>query len=266
MQVQKRIAGSPHLLVGGKSSLKKRSIDHLGNLSPNDNLESPPLLDSPKFDPEKQNLNSPGANEKSVEKLPLQATYSGNSPASAAATSAKSSWCYPSPGSQWLIPVMSPSEGLVYKPYAGPYPPLMSPVPPFYRSCGSMNQTPGSDEFLNTPFGLAPSQHGSGMIPGWAPPGKASFAPPFTMPCSKAEQMQSSHRPQSNGNNGQFPICSPPSQISKAMSSSDGKLQALKESDLQGSSASSPSNREEGDALALFPLAPTVEGFNQVPE
>ncbi|KAJ9568401.1 hypothetical protein OSB04_004367 [Centaurea solstitialis] len=40
-------------------------------------------------------------------------------------------WCFlPPPGNQWLIPVKSPSEGLVYKPYTGPYPPPPPPPPP----------------------------------------------------------------------------------------------------------------------------------------
>ncbi|XP_024969866.1 protein EARLY FLOWERING 3-like [Cynara cardunculus var. scolymus] len=42
-------------------------------------------------------------------------------------------WCFlPPPGNQWLVPVRSPSEGLVYKPYTGPYPPPVGLMAPIY--------------------------------------------------------------------------------------------------------------------------------------
>lgn len=41
-------------------------------------------------------------------------------------------WCLPQ-GQQWLIPVMSPSEGLVYKPYPAPaFGPPAPPPAPYY--------------------------------------------------------------------------------------------------------------------------------------
>lgn len=42
-------------------------------------------------------------------------------------------WCFPPPpGNQWLIPVRSPSEGLIYKPCPGPCFPTVGFMPPAY--------------------------------------------------------------------------------------------------------------------------------------
>lgn len=48
----------------------------------------------------------------------------------------KGPWCFPPPpGNQWLIPVRSPSEGLVYKPYPGPCFPSIGIVNTDGQSC-----------------------------------------------------------------------------------------------------------------------------------
>ncbi|PKI47582.1 hypothetical protein CRG98_032023 [Punica granatum] len=49
-------------------------------------------------------------------------------------TSKPGMWCFPPTGNQWLVPIVSPSEGLVYKPYTGPGPPgtgIRGPVSSF---------------------------------------------------------------------------------------------------------------------------------------
>ncbi|KAK1267594.1 Protein EARLY FLOWERING 3 [Acorus gramineus] len=98
IKIQKLIAGSPHLLLeenpyitrpASKVSCKAPHLDFAVKSQAQivmqiDDLERP-----------KQPDNNPKVNP----------------------------WCFQPPANQWLIPVMSPSEGLVYKPYAGPFPP-----------------------------------------------------------------------------------------------------------------------------------------------
>ncbi|KAK1576792.1 hypothetical protein Q3G72_016537 [Acer saccharum] len=83
-------------------------------------------------------------------------SYSGNAPPTPVTRNIKPSpWC---PGNQWLISVMSPSEGLVYKPYTGPCPPTAGFVAPFYGSCGPVSLTPAGGDFLSTAYGV-PASH-----------------------------------------------------------------------------------------------------------
>ena len=63
-------------------------------------------------------------------------------------------WCYPQPpGHQWLVPVMTPSEGLVYKPYPGVG--FMSTVCGGY---GLMGPAPMTGSFINPAYGVRASQ------------------------------------------------------------------------------------------------------------
>ncbi|GFZ16689.1 hydroxyproline-rich glycoprotein family protein [Actinidia rufa] len=65
------------------------------------------------------------------------------------------------PGHQWLIPIMSPSEGLIYKPYPG-------------HGYGGSGSNPVMGSFINHAYGVpAPHHHYPGM-------GFSSSAPPVT--------------------------------------------------------------------------------------
>ncbi|KAE8659541.1 hypothetical protein F3Y22_tig00116962pilonHSYRG00617 [Hibiscus syriacus] len=90
------------------------------------------------------------------------------------------------PESQWLVPVMSPSEGLVYKPYAGPCPPTAGFLAPVYGGCGPLNQTAVGADFLNTTYGVPAShQHGIGILPGNRPRCQTYF-PHYGMPVTNS--------------------------------------------------------------------------------
>ncbi|KAM0938259.1 putative protein EARLY FLOWERING 3 [Dioscorea sansibarensis] len=54
-----------------------------------------------------------------------------------------SSWCFAPPGNQWLVPVMSPLEGLVYKPCAGPYLSNSGFMPRIYPDFAPLNTAYG---------------------------------------------------------------------------------------------------------------------------
>ncbi|GAB4842410.1 Protein EARLY FLOWERING [Ancistrocladus abbreviatus] len=69
-------------------------------------------------------------------------------------------WCFhPPPGNQWLVPVISPSEDLVYKPYTGPCPPLTGFMAPVCGRCGLLAVTPSCSSSL---YG-GPTFHQHGM-------------------------------------------------------------------------------------------------------
>lgn len=211
--------------------------------------------------------------------------YFGNpQPAPVATDNKMGPWCFhQSAGQQWLIPVMSPSEGLVYKPYPGPA--FMGAVcgPPF-------NSTPVSGNFMNSSYGVPSSHHhGMGIIPG-SPPVVHAYFPPYGMPVgnpvmpgSAVEQMDGCPGPGSHNQHGQVSeaganfnmqqqsSCNVPTQ--KNVPQSVRSL-ASKGSELQGSTASSPGERVQGvkvhsnaegrDALQLFPTAPAApEGAPQ---
>ncbi|XP_018490520.1 protein HEADING DATE 3B [Raphanus sativus] len=127
----------------------------------------------------------------------------------------------PPPGNQWLVPVMSPSEGLVYKPYTGPCPPPSSAfMVPF---CGqdSLNATfrfPVSTQLSNN-YSLSPNARTNpfGQLQGWS--------------------NTSSH-------------------MTQAIPFSLKKSQESNDSDVHGSTASSPPEKHKLDVLPLFPTEP----------
>uniref|UniRef100_A0A5B7BD38 Putative Hydroxyproline-rich glycoprotein family protein n=1 Tax=Davidia involucrata TaxID=16924 RepID=A0A5B7BD38_DAVIN len=302
IKVQRLIAGSPDLLLEdnlyqGKPPIKVSPVKKLPSEFV---LEPLTLIVKPNDDFPEPNPSIECAAENAVGKPPLSSfendtnkgpvtqqssykPYSGNpSPASTATDKPSPWWFHPQPGNQWLVPVMSPSEGLVYKPYAGPCPPTSGFMAPVYGSCRPMSLTPVGGDFFSTAYGVPPShQLGIGIIP--STPLVQTYFPPYGMPLtnpsvssSAVEQVTPFARAQlSNGQDNQLPTrgvnLTIPYQSSCNMSTQNSGLipfcvrnfQASKESELQGSTASSPSERVQRDALLLFPTAPTVQALDQ---
>lgn len=171
LQVQKLIAASPNMLLEGNRCLSKpskkvplkslegnqcltkssqqapseitkqqeslsktqavttRQEDDLQK--PNQNIEAPPSYSSRQDGLHREGLHR----EVSVQ-------HPESSP-SVACAQRLSSWCFPPPGNQWLVPVISPLEGLVYKPCAGPYLPNNGFMPPVYQGCAPLNTAYG---------------------------------------------------------------------------------------------------------------------------
>ncbi|XP_022723951.1 protein HEADING DATE 3B-like [Durio zibethinus] len=297
IKVQRLIAGSPHVLVGDAFYMGQPSLD----VSPIKKLSSDyvpelPLVVNVKDNSQKPNIIIECADENAVAKLPPSADDdtskglvtqrpkygpdSGNNLSTPmAANTGPSSWGFSPPGSQWLVPVMSPSEGLVYKPCTGPCPPTAGFLAPVYGSCDPVNLAVGGGDFLNTAYGVPAShQQGIGILPGNPSIGQTYF-PHYAMPVrnpsvssSAVEQMSPFTGVQSKGNQlstgdviftiTQPSSCNMSSQMSQAISYCVGKLPASKESKIQGSTASSPSERARGDALPLFPTEPTTQASN----
>ncbi|XP_059457283.1 protein EARLY FLOWERING 3-like isoform X3 [Corylus avellana] len=280
IKVQRMMAGSPQLLLEDNLYLGKRST----KVSPpvkklvSEYVAEPPapLIVKANDDSMKSNpKDDEYTDESAVGKFPLPfvnydnskglATHQSNdglhlaNPAlTPLTTSTKPApWCFhPPPGNQWLVPAMSPSEGLVYKPYTGP--------------C-----LPTSAFMLNTVYSVpAP------ILPGTPPLGQTYFSlyglPVMNQSVSSSgvEETSPFAGAQSNRPDNQLMIgdinftipqqssCNMSSEVTRVISCHAGKFPASKESELQGSAASSPSYRAKGDdALPLFPTTPTAHAL-----
>ncbi|KDP40820.1 hypothetical protein JCGZ_24819 [Jatropha curcas] len=291
IKVQMLIAGSPDLLLEDNIYLAKASLEvsPVKKVASENAREQPPLIDKQKDVSQKPYPSAEFADENAVVKLPLphvnnetskglltQQSNDGShsegvllSPI--AANTRQSPWCFPPQGNQWLVPVMSHSEGLVYKPYAGPCPPTAGFIAPVYGKCGPMNLPAGGGDFLNAACGV---QQGIGILPMIPPLGQTYF-PPHAMPVmspsisvSAVELVTPFIAPPSKDNQSSagdikfaFPhqsSCNMLSQMSRVILCG-GKFQASKESEVQESTASSPFKRPKGDALPFFPTEPTTQ-------
>lgn len=225
LKVQKLLAASPHLLLEENSCVtsqkpqaqtvrQEEDVSDNPNPSPNQNMddqtESTGISPLPVDNPNPSQTGRP---------------YSGSAPPLLTPDNRLTPWSFqPPPTHQWLVPVMSPSEGLIYKPYSGPCPPPAGFMAPLFGNYNPMN-----------------------------PPGASSIAPsymptPYGVPSINPVNLQT--EPNSHSScNITFP-------------KSNAKIHASKDNELRGSTSSSPCERARGggrDALHLFPIAPDVE-------
>ncbi|KAL1552371.1 Protein EARLY FLOWERING [Salvia divinorum] len=207
IKVQKMIAALPNLLVEDSSIFIKPTKPILGKKRPLDSTVNAASNASE----EKGNSDNPShkkerSAENTLEKLPFTAAQNG-APPSSCRPSADSP---PSPpvsttndhnnartpvfnhpeGHQWLIPVMSPSEGLVYKPYPSPGFPGQGcggPAPPA--------PNPATANFLAPIYGVPTPmpQYPFPPFPAYAPHGYFPYGMPMmsmsTFPVSSMEQV-----------------------------------------------------------------------------
>ncbi|GAB2293435.1 Protein EARLY FLOWERING [Dionaea muscipula] len=170
-------------------------------------------------------------------------------------------WRYqPPPGNQWLVPVMSPSEGLIYKPFTGFFPGF---IPNIYSGFGPVTTIPvsGSAGFLSSPYAISAShQQGMGILPGISPTLPAYFVPYGTpiMPSPPAVQQGSplaavqSASNEFQGSNfytTNQSSCGLPSEREGCCRGSD---------ELHGTTPSNPPESTGKDALPLHPLFSTA--------
>ena len=310
-QVQRLIAGSPEgqldnnlYLAEPASSTKKLPSESPTKKLPSESVQQlPSQIADPKNGSQKQDSNNEGAVKDAVGNPPFaspvdidkiyaaqqtnQRPLENQPPVSMATDTQPTSWCFhPSQGNQWLVPVMSPSEGLIYKPYAGqcsPTPRLMSP---FYGNYRPVNLTVMGGDFFNTTYGIPISlQQGIEIVPSNPFLGQTYF-PPYGKPLvnpstsgSAVEQMNLSVGDQSSRPNNHVSVGdinatvqsvhyqslgNMPSQKSGGILGCFGKFQASKSSELQVSTASTPSKRAQADALPLFPVAPKIQESDQL--
>uniref|UniRef100_A0A1D1XJB3 Protein EARLY FLOWERING 3 n=2 Tax=Anthurium amnicola TaxID=1678845 RepID=A0A1D1XJB3_9ARAE len=194
------------------------------------------------------------------------------------------------PGNQWLIPVMSPSEGLIYKPYSGPCPPTAAFMAPVYSGFGPLSVSPV--DLSNPAFGVPVShQHQNTGAPLGVPAVAPSYFPaPYGLPVvnpltfsSPAEQTRLMAGLCPNGQLDQHSksSCNMSSTKSGTFSEHVRKVQKLEnndlqggqkvqmseDDDLQGSTASCPGDKAHGgrDPLPLFSVAAAVERSEHPP-
>ena len=256
-------------------------------------VKPPPNMVKHKDDSERTSHQLECSAENAVGKTPLPSVKNGNPPsnygpymgnplpvpAPADGKGGGGPWCYPQPpGHQWLVPVMTPSEGLVYKPYPGVG--FMSTV---CGGCGPMGPAPMTGSFINPAYGVQASHHhhhhqGIGYHPGTTPPIGHGYFPPYGVSVMNHPTISGSAVEQRNRFSGQLSgggasfnmqhqnSCNLPTQ-KRAAIPHGVKFPVSKDSEFQGSTASSPSEREKvgtGDAgegrdpLPLFPTAPAA--------
>ncbi|KAI3830499.1 hypothetical protein MKW98_030662 [Papaver atlanticum] len=311
IKVQKLFAGSPHLLLEENSYLVKPSFKEssVKKLHPKYVVKPIPEITKQKDNSSKPNRITECSAENAVEKPnppsvndgtdrrngnqhPVYTPYSDNPPPTPSPPPPNNNnqgWCFPPPGNQWLVPIMSPSEGLVYKPYSGPCPPAAGFMTPFYGGCGPMSLPPIAGDYLNPAYQY-PAPHPQHIGHHSAVPVPPTYFPPYGMPvmnsvmsASAVEQVGPSTEQLSTGefnaNMQSRNSCNmSKNQKSEAVISRRlSKFQASKDSELQGSTGSSPAERaqrtvatgnisEKLDALPLFPTAPAAQNVDVEPQ
>ncbi|XP_042002843.1 protein HEADING DATE 3B-like [Salvia splendens] len=243
IKVQKMIAALPNLLVEDSGIFDKAIKPILGKKRPLDSTMNAVSNASE----EKGNSDNPShKNERSAENT-LEKPHSSCRPPSPPAITTNNHSNARTPvfnhpeGHQWLIPVMSPSEGLVYKPY---------PAPGFPgQGCGGLGPpmpNPATANFLAPIFGVPTpmSQYPFPPFPAYAPPGYFPYGMPMmsasTFPVSSMEQVNPHSVP------GHF---SSRESASTMPTQTQGPIpdrldrRAAEGLEVQGSSSSSPSER-----------------------
>ncbi|MED6182163.1 Protein EARLY FLOWERING [Stylosanthes scabra] len=207
IKVQQLIAGSPELLIEDAAFIGK--IPLKGSTTKTVSLEEvvEPKRQNLKRKDDSQKLNHKMecSAENAVGKAPFSSQKSGSHHLSYSSTPGDPHQANgdadnrmapmsfnPSPGHQWLIPVMTPSEGLVYKPYPGP-----GFTGSFCGGFGPFGPVPMSNPYLNPVYGLPASQEAIG-VPPYVPPGSHAYFPPYGMPFMNNQAMSGSAVEQGN--------------------------------------------------------------------
>lgn len=282
IRVQRLLSRSPHLL-GSSLYFGNPLVEHHAIKSvPSECLiEATTLLKSNSLSTQERNptpmvkLPLPPIDSDFSKKLigerPEQSHYSETSNPAACEPTLR---CFPRIGNQWLVPMMSPSEGLIYKSYSAVCPPRGGTVGPLYAPISF--ESMGND--VGMTFGIPASQRQAmGILPRTSVAGQTFFLPwgiPLTNPSvasSAIEPMSnpfilgSQSNPQVNQRStGEVNIsrthqssCNVSTQVSRVISCDGLKSPTLKENELQGSTGSNPSEKLGGAALPLFPIDPT---------
>ncbi|KAJ6803036.1 protein HEADING DATE 3B-like [Iris pallida] len=254
IEVQKLIAASPDVIMTDEY-LKPSSPKMVSENTPSEHIpEAPPppynigSSHQPTIEQNdsSQKLNpSTGCPEEHPARGPPQHEISriGPHPVDPAPDSRTNALRFHPPPNQWLVPVMSPSEGLIYKPYSGPCPPIPGFMAPFYGGC----QPAGGGDFMSSAYGALPFQPPPNYFPsfyGHPPMEKPVFS------SSAVEQAIPSAGLQTNRHELQQArsscvVLHPSTEAISAISGGVRKFRASKDGEVQGSTVSSSNPREE---------------------
>ncbi|KAL2548486.1 Protein EARLY FLOWERING 3 [Forsythia ovata] len=272
IKVQRLIAASPHLLLEDTAYLDKPIKISPAKKLPLDYIaKAPPNISKRKCNSEKPNPETECSAENTVGKKPLPSVQNGCQPLTdrpflgnplspAESSEHNAGLCYfnQAHGHQWLIPVMSPSEGLVYKPYPGPG--FMGPV------CGPPGLAPWTSNFSTPGYGVPASNH-QFQVSSFPPAGPQGYFPTYGMPFGNPAFSGSSVEQTNHFNIQHQNSCNMPSQTNEAIPDVI-KPHAAKNNEIQMSTASSTTERPQGsreghamegrNMLPLFPTSPSV--------
>ncbi|XP_059314571.1 protein HEADING DATE 3B-like isoform X1 [Lycium ferocissimum] len=238
LKVQKLIARSPNGMLEDSAACLGKPLKKLSDkrISLEYCVEAPENVSKSKNDTVKPKSRMECNAENNVGKTSPSSVQNGTlpppenpPPTPVKYDSLMSPWCFNQPrGHQWLIPVMSPSEGLVYK--------------PVYGGCGPQGLTPVTRNFSAPSYGLP-----------FAPPNGHGYFRPFGMPVMNPAIPS----PGATGSQGQLSVGRANFNIqhqnsSNVESENDGtvpevvRLSHSRDSELQASTANSPSERARG--------------------
>ncbi|KAL5697682.1 hypothetical protein ACHQM5_028801 [Ranunculus cassubicifolius] len=294
IKVQKSIAGSPHLLLDHTAYLTKpiKAVPAKKQSAAEYLLEAPPQIVKQRVETHKPAQITESAAENAFAKSSAPSISGGvnrehvnqqsshgqhhenptpsQPPPPHAADTSKPNWSFQPPaGNQWLVPVMTPSEGLVYKPYSGPCPPASGFMAQMYGGCGPMAM---GGEFPN-PYNMPianPHHQGMGVYPHpsqYPQPYFSPYAMPMMNPVISASSVEHSNPfagAQSHGHADR--ISTGEVNINTNTPPRASRNIPTRRSEIQGSTASSPGEKaqrdgssivsDKRDALPLFPMAP----------
>ena len=179
-------------------------------------------------------------------------------------------WCFHQPQNQWLVPVMSPSEGLVYKPYSGPCPPTVGFMAPFFGNYAPFSFPPVPVDFMNPAYGGLPCHH---QQPPICFPSQCGL--PTTNPIISSSSIKQVsvvvvgmqpivHDSQQSGSS-----CNASNPRSEVISGQHLRSQASKGSEVQGSQLTNPCENSRGggkEALPVCLVSRDSNGTNQPSE
>ncbi|XP_031482173.1 protein EARLY FLOWERING 3-like isoform X1 [Nymphaea colorata] len=301
IKVQKFLAGSPEFLIGEDLIAPLEKIA-AGKVLPGSSYESVPLeptnkqkdglpISSETIKCLSDNPEKPASsvnnimNKRSGGQEPSHGCSDG-SPSQCHITtdSRTTAWCFPPLGSQWLVPVMSPSEGLIYMPITSPCSPTAGFLAPFYGACGPLSLPAVGGDIAKPTYGLLPS-HQQGRVailssaPSYFPQGLHVVNPIASNP-NAGEQASTPSVSRVSGqaefsaadvNKSMHPRGSyyVSNQKADALSCHIWTFQASKGSDFNGSTSSNHCETDQEaaghaskgrDSLHLFPLTSAMEG------
>ncbi|KAL1562246.1 Protein EARLY FLOWERING [Salvia divinorum] len=295
VKVQKSIAESPQLLVDYSDFVDKPTMNVLpvAKIALPAPMKAMPNVPKQICEPEKPCQDKETSAENTTGKASFSSIQNdmappsgqpvmGNSPALSLSSNPNAApWCFSQPpGHQWLIPVMTPSEGLVYKPYPGPS--FIGPA------CGG-GGPPGPNLAMGSFITRHPHPHYQPLpFPPSGPSGPRGYFPTYGMlPIMNAAAMSNSSVEQMNprpipsrASAGEASVSvqhhnvssTPPRHQKRAFREGTGSLHVPRDSDavraftdgtsspvekLQDSRGSNDAERT--NELALFPTAPSSD-------
>ncbi|GFP88043.1 protein early flowering 3 [Phtheirospermum japonicum] len=258
IKVQRLISASPHLLLEDSTFFskpikplpaKKLQSDTLPekNLQLDNTVKATITVLKRKADFEKPTRKNESYAENTLEQKASQnGPSNGNSPSPPSTVSSDHNNvnpCFNQPqGQHWLIPVMSPSEGLVYKLYPGPGP----------------GPNPMIGNFVAPGYGV-PALHPQYHFPSYPPFGPHSYFPPYAMPVMNTSAFSGPSVEQTNPGPPLFPAGSADYNMTTPVPSQNNG-HVSKDIGVQGSTESSPNKKRPSGKKSR-----AVEGTNMLP-